>query len=102
SVALGGALSLGASVPADHLTDCAAPGPACATTRPAAAVMDSVVSTSRRVQSVGIVAPSLVGRVRAARLAEKSAGPEGPHTGYARWRSSGRSGGSDRRRGRGA
>src|SRR4029453_11716301 len=50
--------SLGASVPADHLTDCAAAGPVCATTRPAAAVMDSVVSTSRRVQSVGIVEPS--------------------------------------------
>jgi len=40
---------LGAAVPADHLTDCAAAGPVRATTRPAAAVIDSVVSTSRLV-----------------------------------------------------
>src|SRR5713101_9208900 len=58
SVALAGALSLGAPVPADHLTDCAAARPVWATTRPAAAVMDSVVSTSRRVQSVSMIAPS--------------------------------------------
>src|SRR5262245_48515984 len=58
SVALAGALSLGASVPADHLTDCAAAGRVRTPTTPATAVMAIVVSSSRRVQSVSIVAPS--------------------------------------------
>src|ERR1051325_8213606 len=70
SVAFGGAFSLGASVPADHFTLWAAAGRARNATSPAAP-RESVVSTSRRFQWVGIALSSRdhVGVVSAGRLA---------------------------------
>src|SRR6185295_7492049 len=56
SVALAGAFSLGASLPADHFTLWAEAGRGLPPKRLAAAVSESVVKTSRRFQSVGIVA----------------------------------------------
>src|SRR5262249_17764125 len=55
SVALAGALSFGASVPADHLTDCAAAGRAEPATSAAA---DAAFRTSRRLQSEVIASSS--------------------------------------------
>src|SRR6266851_3995175 len=59
SHALAGALSLGASVPSDHLTCWAAASLAAAPIMPAAAPADIVISNSRRPQKVAAMASSL-------------------------------------------
>src|SRR5713226_7018887 len=56
SQALAGAFSLGASVPSDHLTCCAAASPA--PIMPAAAPADIAISNSRRPQEIATIASS--------------------------------------------
>src|SRR5882672_739386 len=58
SQALAGAFSLGASVPSDHLTCCAAASLAPAPIMPAAAPADIVISNSRRPQEIAAIASS--------------------------------------------
>src|SRR5262245_13467853 len=70
SVALAGALSFGASVPADHFTACASALRARVARRPAAAAPDAVFRRSRRVKRMGVMRWPPLDRRRA------SQGPE--------------------------